>query len=194
LRTYYSTLDIGNDSLIIDHATLAEVTDMIRAGMGSPTSRLWNGRGITSSDAQAGAPYAGATGIGVLRNITAPSNSGGALLLNTFGGQSLAGNEILVRYTWYGDFNLDGAVTSLDFALFEAGLNGAKQWGSEPGWYFGDANLDGRVDMNDYSLMSTGYAAYLNSFSHPLPEPGTLGLLSAAVAGLIISRRARRRG
>jgi len=99
VRTYYATFDLGNNDLIINTANLADVTDMIRAGMGNTTSMSWAGKGITSSYSQNGNPLAGKTGLGVVRNIANPGLSSGTLLYGNFDGQSLTGNEILVKYT-----------------------------------------------------------------------------------------------
>jgi len=197
LRTYYGSLDVKNNDLIIDgnaNNSLAAVTDMIRGGMGNTTTRTWNGIGLTSSEAATGT-YAGKSGLGVIRNVVNPASALGGTntaLYTSFDGVTLTGDEILVKYTWYGDLNLDGKVTSLDYALLDAGLAGARQSDNQPGWFFGDINLDGVVNSTDSSLMNAGFQAYKNAGTQVLPEPSTLVLLGCALGVLLLRRRTPR--
>jgi len=190
-RTYYGTIDLTNNDLVIDNATLADVTDMVRAGMGDTTNLTWTGKGITSSYAQTGNPLAGATGLGVVRNIADPRQATGTPLYSTFDGQTVAGDEILVKYTWFGDFDLDGTVTSLDFALLDAGFAGTTQHGlNQAGWFFGDANLDGMVNSFDFTLATTGYNSFVANGTLQLPEPSTLAITITGFVGVwLVSRR-----
>jgi len=196
VRTYYGTVDLANNDLVIDSATLADVNDMIRAGQGSTASLTWTGKGLTSSSAATGALF-GATGLGAIRNDLTPSTALAASdYAASFSGQSgLVGNEILVKYTYYGDANLDGQVTALDFALLDAGYANTKEYSlNQPGWYYGDYNLDGRVNSLDYALMQAGYVAYSGSVGPlTLPEPSTLLLGSLGVAGWLLALRRRRK-
>src|SRR5262249_3443837 len=117
-KSYFGTLDLANNDLIIDGTnSLAEVNDMIRAGQGGTPTLNWSGtnKGITSSYAASG-PLFGATGLGAIRNDTNPSTATPDSPTNLFGGVTLAaptGSEIFVKYTWYGDLNLDGVVSAL---------------------------------------------------------------------------------
>jgi len=185
LKTYYATLDLTNNDLIVDNANLSDITDMIRSGMGDTTSLTWAGMGLTSSYAQTGNPLAGTTGLGVIRNVANPGLAFGPAMYANSNGQVLAGNEILVKYTWYGDFDLDGQVTSLDFALLDAGFAGTKQFDNQPGWFFGDANLDGQVNSFDYTLATAGYNGYTSNGNLSLPEPSTVMLMVLGMSGLI---------
>jgi len=188
-KTYYATLDLTNNDLIIDNATLADVEDLVRSGANSTISPDWTGHGITSSYV----PMQTGTTLGVIRNVANPKLASGPALYSLFDGETLVGNEILVKYTWNGDFDLDGKVTSFDYALLDAGFAGTTQIGGQAGWFFGDANLDGTVDTFDYSLLQSGYSAYISSGSNPLPEPSalSLGIIALGVAGA--SRWLRRR-
>jgi len=187
LRTYDGTLDLAGNSLVVDATPLAEVADMIRSGRRQVGATPWTGTGIISNLAATG-PRAGNTSLGAIRNVTDPAallGVGNGPLYANFNGVTLTGDEILVKYTWYGDFDLDGKVTSFDFALLDAGFAGVLQvTDSLPGWYFGDADYNGVVDSQDYSLALAGYNAYVSSGNTALPEPGA-GVLALIAIGLI---------
>ena len=72
----------------------------------------------------------------------------------TFDNQSLGTGDVAIKYTYYGDANLDGRVDGSDYALID---NGFLQSGSLTGWYNGDFNYDGVVDGSDYTLMDNAY-------------------------------------
>ena len=61
---------------------------------------------------------------------------------------------MLVRYTVYGDANLDGVIDGTDYALIDAGY---LSHGTLTGWYDGDFNYDGRVDASDYTLIDDAF-------------------------------------
>jgi len=192
-KTYYATLDLTNNDLIIDSANLADVSDMLRAGANHTSNLPWTGTGLTSSSARAGNPLAGKTGLGVILNVINPtlaSSETNSAQYPTFDGVTAPTDAILVKYTWYGDFNLDGQVTSFDFALLDAGFAGAKQIDGQPGWFFGDTNLDGQVNSFDYSLANSGYLGY--SGGGQLPEPSSFALLVLTVVIHSVLRRTRR--
>jgi hypothetical protein len=94
-------------------------------------------------------------------------------------------HQVRVMATYPGDFNLDGVVDDQDRAVwFTNAFSGAS-------WQQGDANYDGVVDGLDRDLMlaSAGLpqlAAAPSASAAPVPEPGTLLLLVAALIGLAI--------
>jgi len=220
VRNYYATLDLGNNDLVVNNTTqandgnnaaqgttasqLIQVQDMVRSGIVGN----WTGTGIRSSyAANSLTNLNGATGLGVIRNVLDPMQAFGVdngAKYGAFDGLTLPGDETLVKFTWYGDFDLDGQVTSFDFALLDAGFAGAKQLDQQPGWVFGDANYDGQIDSNDYALAVIGYnnfAAAPNTFTNltgtpgaALPEPSSLLLGLLGIAGLLATRRRVMRG
>jgi len=219
-RTYYAALDLKNNDLIVDNSTpgndndlatsqLGAITDMLRSGAAS-TGNLaapdWSGKGINSSYIAAQGTFGATMALGVIRNVVDPTaafNSTtnparyGTTVDNAFDGlTTLAGNETLVKYTWRGDADLDGKLTSFDFALLDAGFAGASQSDGSKGWFFGDFDYNGLVDTQDYNLLSTAYLTGYSVGGGPnslpansqLPEPNTLLLGGLGAFGLLLHR------
>src|SRR5439155_21551439 len=71
-------------------------------------------------------------------------------------GEVLRYNDVLVRYTWRGDCNLDGVIDGKDYYLMNYGF----QYQGSPGvngWYFGDLNGDGQVNGDDFFYIDSTY-------------------------------------
>jgi hypothetical protein len=120
---------------------------------------LWNAQGITSSTAAANTQHL--TALGIILN----DNGSGVPIYNTFDGQAVDVNSILVKYTYYGDANLDGVVNGADYALMNTGLSG---------WRNGDFNYDGAINATDFALIDNAF----NFQGGPLAF-GELGSLSS---------------
>ena len=57
-----------------------------------------------------------------------------------------------MKYTYYGDANLDGKVDASDYSLIDNGyLNHLT------GWYNGDFNYDGVINGSDYTLIDNAF-------------------------------------
>ena len=186
-------LDIGNNDLDIQATSLISATHYVMTGLNTGGT-LWGGNGITSSAAAADTRHL--TAVGVIQN----NQSGSALYTaqHPFDGATPAAGDILVKYTYFGDANLDGKVDGSDYSLVDSGylLHAT-------GWYNGDFNYDGTINGSDYTLIDnafnrqgTSLAAVIAasptaqlSGSSQVPEPTALCIL--AVAGGILSRRRR---
>jgi autotransporter-associated beta strand protein len=117
-----------------------------------------------------------------------------SLGLTSFSGETVNSNSVLIKYTYFGDSNLDGFVNDTDFSLFSSnyGTNG----GSNP-WLNGDYNHDGFVNDTDFTLWSASYGLTPtlsdNGGIQAIPEPSTLVLGTLAGLGLgALSLRRRR--
>ncbi len=118
----------------------------------------------------------------------------------------LSSGQIEVKFTLYGDANLDGLVSGDDFTILASNLG--KQ---VSGWDQGDFNYDGVVSGDDFTLLvsnlgqqangaavtlpAADYAAIdafaaANGLMADVPEPGCAALLAIGF-GLSVVRRRR---
>jgi hypothetical protein len=167
------SVDLGTNEMIVKGGSLPAIVASL-------------GTGITSS-ALAGHPT---TAIGVI-------NGGTAL-----DGIATTSTDVLVKYTYYGDANLDGAVDGSDYTKIDAGFAGHLT-----GWANGDFNYDGVVDGSDYTLIDNAFntqvatlgsnptaliatsTAQFAGSSSAVPEPTTLAMLGISAAGVLARRR-----
>ncbi len=139
------SLDLGDNSLTVSTATTpaSTIVGYLKTGFNAGS---WDGVGINSSAAHNNA--ASLTALGYLDD----------------------GANVTIKYTYYGDSNLDGIVNAADFQMLLNGLVDANA-GS---WTQGDYTYDGRVDLgNDFNLFLVGY----------LNQGNALGDLAPIVAG-----------
>jgi hypothetical protein len=192
-----SRLDLNNNDLVV-HATAATkdaVHDSIEDDIASAQNGVdvnfitnWSGPGITSSSARTANVTAGfdLTALGVIRNSDLDITTGvpGSTYGN-FSGQPVTPDDVLVKYTYTGDGNLDGAVTFDDYAAMDSAFFGLIE---NLGWATGDINFDGDITFDDYSVVDQAFffqGAPLSSAGDgaAVPEPTALlktwiGLLS----------------
>ncbi len=182
-------LDLNDNDLVVDNGNLATLTAQLASGLDINGS-YGNGPGITSS------AFANNVDFNTVLGIAANSELG----YTSFSGQTVDANDVLIKYTYYGDADLSGSVdTSTDFDLYITGLTSG---GSLGGWLFGDFDYSGTVDSStDFDLYITG----LTSQGSPLltaggggnlvqavPEPSTFvlgGLALLGFAGVGLRRR-----
>jgi fibronectin-binding autotransporter adhesin len=195
-------LDLNNNGLIIHNTSLGAVTAMLHNGY---NGGQWNGStGIGSTTAATDSTHLTALGV-ILNNVDGSTPLyGEGDTYGDFIGLSPAATDVLVKYTYYGDTNLDGVVDGSDYSRIDAAylnnLNSSNA--SLTGWFNGDFNYDGVVDGSDYTLIDNAFnqqGASLASAvataqvggSSAVPEPTSLGLLGTGVAGLLVRRRHR---
>src|SRR5207245_5393090 len=123
------------------------------------TATRWTGQGITSSTAASDATRS--SGIGAILNV----NGSGGVLYNTFFGQSVDANSILIRYTLNGDLDLNGVIDADDYARIDAGF--AQKL---TGWINGDLDYGGNINADDFFLIDQAFASQSS-----LPAPLALG-------------------
>jgi regulation of enolase protein 1 (concanavalin A-like superfamily) len=143
-----SQVDLGDNDAIIHSATpaladqtLAQITGYIRSGYGLGGASNWTYGGLVSSLAAADPTMA----LGVMLN----RNAQGKPIYTTFDGVPVTATDVLVKYTKFGDANLDGTVNAADAALLAAG-----EASHATGWYHGDFNYDGTVDSADAAIFN----------------------------------------
>ena len=150
-----ATLDITNNNLIIDYTVgnspFEDIEDWIRSGLNLGQAPLWNGTGITSSAARDHIQQL--TALGMIDNNDINGKIGN---LDNLEGEAVDVTSILVKYTWWGDANLDGVVDSNDYDMIDTTwLLGPDADGYR--WAIGDFNYDGVLNSNDYDKIDTAW-------------------------------------
>jgi hypothetical protein len=200
-----SSLDITNNTLLVNYNSAAnDPAQTIRTYLLSASNHgLWNGTGLTSSTVQSEVAGVVTHGGGVYA-IGYADGSRDA-------GQSIAvGNQLVYRPALLGDVNLEGAVTFVDLGIVAQNLGD-----TNADWMQGDMNYDGTVNFLDVALIAqnmsktilntplgAGFSASfkaqwslavaeteLSVGSVAVPEPATLSILMAEIAGLMMRRR-----
>jgi hypothetical protein len=134
-----ATLDVKDDDLILPDGALGTWTGSSYDGV---TGMIKSGA-IFSSSAQSKL-----TTLGVATAGDALSISGSQTAL--FDGQTVSPSDILVKFTYVGDANLDGKVNIDDYGRIDGNV---AQSGNVFGWFNGDFNLDGKINIDDYGLI-----------------------------------------
>jgi MYXO-CTERM domain-containing protein len=172
-------LDLTNNSMVIDY------TGPVGTLVGDVRQHIQSARLVSTSATST-------TGLGYADNaVLAPVKT-------TFGGQSVDPSSLLIKFTYFGDSNLDGQVDVADLG------NLATNWQTANVWSGGDFDYNGTVDVNDLGLLATNWQAGVGSPLGPdfataaaqlglpnvsVPEPAGIALGSLVLAGLARRRR-----
>jgi autotransporter-associated beta strand protein len=165
--TISGKLDLGDNDMRITGQTIATINPLVASGLNLGGS-IWNGNGIDSTSAAGNTAHT--TALGVVQN-----NQSGTPLFSAshqFDGITPAATDVLIKYTYVGDSNLDGRVDGSDYTLIDNAFNKAKSAAPPAGWVNGDFNYDGVVDGSDYTLIDNAF----NTQASPLAQ------ITAAVA------------
>jgi len=106
--------------------------------------------------------------------------------------------QTIIRYTWGGDYDLNGVVDALDYAVVDANLGQTVSTGGVEGWQRGDGDFDGMVTALDYSPIDAnlGKGGPLSAdrvVPAVVPEPSIWVLGSLAAVGLSVLGLRRRK-
>jgi hypothetical protein len=187
-------LDLGNSDLIAQGGSLHTIFTALASGY---AGGHWNGpTGISSAAATADSSHLTAIG-----EIQSPGG--------TFDGVTTTASDVLLKYTYYGDTNLDGKIDGTDYSRIDS----AYLSGGKTGWANGDFNYDGVVDGSDYTLIDNAYNSQGNVLAaatvdptvqiaaeiapqispaagtSAVPEPTLIGLVGLGAMGLLGRRR-----
>jgi hypothetical protein len=186
-------LDLSNNDMIVHNAagSLADITSQIAEGYGTGT---WNGAGGIISSAAVGS---GNTSLGVELN----DNGSGGTLLSMFDGQTVTNTDVLVKYTYVGDADLDGVINGSDYTLIDNGFNSQSSADPLSGWRNGDFNYDGVINGDDYLLIDNAFNTQTGALAvgvspdeqiAVLPEPAATGSVIFAAAIFVLRNRSWR--
>jgi len=180
------TLDTTDNDAVFQSSAATKASDFTRLydqvkfGFGAGN---WSGRGITSSTAAANANAN--TGLAIADNA--------ALGLGAFSGERVTANSILLKYTYYGDIDMNGQVDADDLTVFASGFgraSGATQ-------VDGDIDFNGAVNADDLTVFANNFGRGIGSplavaSVQAVPEPST-SLLFMLAAVSVVLHAARRR-
>ena len=184
-------LDLADNDLILHSDPLnrqddyQQVFNAIKSGL---AGGAWTGGGLTSSAAKNQDPAKRYAGLASM--INDKGGGEGAWYLK-FDGVDVTVNDILAKYSWNGDANLDGVVNADDYFRIDAGF--ITQAG---GYQNGDFNYDRVVNADDYFLIDSaflGQAGPLSAASHAMPVPEPSGMAAVAMGIMCLAVRRKRR-
>ena len=146
-NNWTGTLDLANNDLIAHAGNLGQLINQVKFGFHSGN---WQGSGgILSSTAASDSKHL--TALGVIQNSDDGTSSGQALY-TAFDGVTVSNTDVLVKYTYFGDANLDGKVDGSDYSKIDAGF-----LTHSTGWFNGDFNFDGFTNGSDYTLIDNAF-------------------------------------
>jgi autotransporter-associated beta strand protein len=213
------SLDLKNNALILQTDSVASVNSMLATGF---ANGAWNGYASSATSYPPGVSYSGITSslagssnpLMAIGDIVNDNGSGNPLygsngtIASTFAGATPTDGEILVKYTYYGDANLDGKIDGSDYSRIDfASTANAAYLVAHPGsttlpytgWYNGDFNYDGVINGSDYTLIDNSYntqgsqilaqVAELTAEVAAVPEPTSAVLLMIGAATVLGKRR-----
>jgi hypothetical protein len=173
---------LGSGGLSIDSTSRFNIADNY--------INIQNGAGSLStiqSEITSGLLYSSDTSLGYLGTVAAIANNqlGTTTPVRTsFGGSAAGSGDLLIRYTYYGDANLDGTVNSVDYGFIDNGwLSEQSTSTNVSGWGNGDFNYDGIVNGSDYTLIDNAFNMQGNPLATASAQIAAVSATPAALVG-----------
>ena len=143
-----SQLDLTNNALVVDYASggpspYADIRNKVASGY---AAGAWNGPGIMTSNGNA-SNFALGMAESTQANLTFTGTPPDAVFLGDVVDQS----AVLVRFTRYGDANIDGTVNLADFNRLAANFGTGTRWDQ------GDFDYNGLVNLADFNLLASRF-------------------------------------
>ncbi len=195
-----STLDLTNNDLILRatagtkdaiHSDVQAKIASAQNGVDTNFITNWDGPGITSTSTHTSNVATGfdLAAIGAIRNSDIDVITGlpGAAY-PSFGGVPVSPDDVLVKYTYIGDGNLDGLVSFDDYV----GMDNAF-FGLIPnlGWATGDINFDNAINFDDYTVVDQAFF-FQGAPLASVGEPQASAPESSRGAKVTVAKAARR--
>jgi hypothetical protein len=170
-------IDLADNFIIVNYSGASPgpqsaLAALIKNGYNSGN---WAGtNSISSSSAAAAVGSLHKTAIGYADSV--------ALGTTSFAGRTLTSSAVLIRYTLFGDADLNGTVDLSDFTRLAASFNTV----GTSTWLKGDFNYDGNTDLTDFSFLASNFNTTLpaGEIGAVVPEPATLALAAAGLLSL----------
>jgi hypothetical protein len=131
--------------------------DAIGASIGDGyASGSWNGTSTTAGVINSSLAHSSAikdsVGYALAGNLLNISGS----QTGSWQGQTINPGDVLVKYTYAGDANLDGRINIDDYGRIDSNVGRS---GTVFGWYNGDFNFDAKINIDDYGIIDSGIGA-----------------------------------
>jgi hypothetical protein len=175
-------LDLTNNAMVVSYTGTSPIASIRAALLSGYNNGSWNGNGLVSSNGnvnQFGLGYAEASALPSIPPV--------------FG--TVVGDAVLIRFTRFGDANLDGTINLQDFNRLAGNFGSANGF-----WHQGDFNYDGTINLTDFNRLAANFGL---SAAGPTVTPQDWARLGAAVpepsiallvlAPVLVARRRRAR-
>jgi hypothetical protein len=138
-----AALNLKDNALIVDYTGASPIASIRSALTSGYAAGTWTGPGINSSTAAAATSHAlgYAEASDLFTTFPAP-----------FAGVTVDDTSVLVRYTRYGDANLDGTANLTDFNRLAAAFGQ-----SDTLWSQGNFNYDNVTNLLDFNLLASNF-------------------------------------
>jgi hypothetical protein len=141
--TVHGSWDLKQNPMVIDYTGTSPLPALRRYLKSGYAGGNWNGTGLSSSSAAD--PAAGhTTALGYGEASTVLGAAGG-----DFKGVAADNSSILIKYTYYGDADLDGDADGVDIGNWATNFTGELGGAGSKVWTQGDWDYDGDVDGVD---------------------------------------------
>jgi hypothetical protein len=150
-----SRLDLKDNDMIVANSNYTTIKNLIASARNGGS---WNGAGVTSTVAAAASPKNKT--LGTITGTQFHQAQGANQLFNGF---TVANTDTLVKFTYYGDADLNGIVNFDDYSRTDAGFNSGGNT-----WFQGDFDYNGVVNFDDYSLIDAAFNTQAGSLRQAL--------------------------
>jgi autotransporter-associated beta strand protein len=179
--------DLGDNDLVLDYDVSNPLTLIRNQIQSAYNNGAWNGTGLTSSLADASNFALGfAESSAIFTSFPA-----------TFSGIEVDNSAVLVRWTRYGDADLNGTVNLDDFNRLAANFGA-----SDKVWSDGDFNYNGIVNLEDFNKLAANFGLTAgrdgptpqdwSALANAVPEPGVVA--TTLLGSILLLRRGKRKG
>lgn len=141
-----ATLDVADNAMIVRNGAVGTLEDHLQRGLNESAGVFWGGHGITSSVAAANPSVMTAAGLVRMADFPVPTDYQPAT------GQSMSNVDVLIKFTYFGDADMNGVLDATDYSLIDNGFNANLN-----GWINRDFSYNDDVEGTDYFLIDNAH-------------------------------------